>query len=154
MNALIRMLKRFKRALTRCFIAAFVAACKCLPVQKRVFFYTIRAEGRLLQNLQSVYDACNCRKVVFAHMLPHSFLLSLRARRLMLTSRVVVTDDYLKYCRDTSLRSGQKLIQLWHAPGAFKCFGLNAPSRLTQEEERRTHAQYTDVCVSSEAAEE
>ena len=151
MNTLIQLLKRVKRALTRFAVAAYLAFCRCLPVKNRVFFYTIRADGRLLENLDCVYKACGGDKSVFAHMLPHSFLLSLRARRLMLTSRVIVTDDYLKYCRDTDLRPGQKLIQLWHAPGAFKCFGLDAPSRLTIEEERRTHAQYTDVCVSAEA---
>ena len=152
MNAVIELLKRVKRALTRGGIAAFVSLCKLLPVQNRVFFYTIRADGKLLENLDCVYRACDCDRVVFAHMLPHSFALSLRARKLMLTSRVIVTDDYLKYCRDTRLRKGQKLIQLWHAPGAFKCFALDAPSRLTEAQERATHAQYTDVCVSSEGA--
>ena len=147
MSAVIRLLKRIKRALTRFAVAAFLACCRRLPLRSRAFFYTIRADGRLLENLACVYDALDCEKVVFAHMLPHGFLLSLRARRLMLTSRVIVTDDYLKYCRDTTLRPGQKLVQLWHAPGAFKCFGLDAPSRLTQDEERRTHAQYTVVCV-------
>lgn len=151
MSAVIRLLKRIKRALTRFALAAFLACCRRLPLRSRAFFYTIRADGRLLENLACVYDALDCEKVVFAHMLPHGFLLSLRARRLMLTSRVIVTDDYLKYCRDTTLRPGQKLVQLWHAPGAFKCFGLDAPSRLTQDEERRTHAQYTDVCVSADA---
>ena len=149
-SACIELLKRIKRALTRRCIKAFVLCCRLLPVQNRVFFYTIRANGRLLENLACVYTACDCEKVMFAHMLPHSFALSLRARRLMLTSRVIVTDDYLKYCRDTTLRKGQKLVQLWHAPGAFKCFGLDAPSLLTPQEERLTHAQYTDVCVSSE----
>lgn len=150
MSPLIQMLKRIKHKLTRFAVAAFVACCKCLPVRRRVLFYTIRADGRLLENIRCVFDACDCKKVVFAYMLPHGFLLSLRARYLMLTSRVIVTDDYLKYCRDSSLHPGQKLIQLWHAPGAFKCFGLDAPSSLTPEEEIRTHAQYTDVCVSSE----
>ena len=150
-SSAVLLLKRIKRGLTRLAVQAYICCCKCLPLKNRAFFYTIRAEGKLLENLACVYEACGCEKVVFAHMLPHSFLLSLRARRLMLTSRVVVTDDYLKYCRDTALRPGQKLVQLWHAPGAFKCFGLDAPSRLTREEELRTHAQYTDVCVSSEA---
>ena len=150
-SSIVQLLKRIKRSLTRLVVQGYICCCKCLPVKQRAFFYTIRADGQLLENLACVYDACACDKVVFAHMLPHSFLLSLRARRLMLTSRVVVTDDYLKYCRDTTLRPWQKLVQLWHAPGAFKCFALDAPSRLTPEEERRTHAQYTDVCVSSEA---
>lgn len=148
-SRLVLLLKQAKRALTRAVICAFVLLCRLLPVRRRVFFYTIRADGQLLENLRFVFDGCDCKKVAFAHVLPHPFLLSLRARRLMLTSRVIVTDDYLKYCRDTKLRPGQKLVQLWHAPGAFKRFGLDAPSRLTPEEERRTHAQYSDVCVSS-----
>ncbi len=147
----IDLLKRIKRALTRTVIRVCNALFRLLPVQNRVFFYTIRANGKLLENIDCVWHACDCKKIVFAHMLPHSFLLSLRARRWMLTSRVIVTDDYLKYCRDTKLRPGQKLVQLWHAPGAFKCFALDAPSRLSAKEERATHAQYTDVCVSSEA---
>ena len=150
-SAVIMCLKKVKRALTRAAIHCCIFCFRLLPVQNRVFFYTIRANGTLLENLRCVYDACDGEKVVFAAMLPHSFFAGLHVRRLMLTSRVIVTDDYLKYCRDTTLRSGQKLVQLWHAPGAFKCFGLDAPSRLTPREERSTHAQYTDVCVSSEA---
>ena len=68
----------------------------------------------------------------------------------MLTSKVIVTDDYMKYFRAVKLRPGQKVVQLWHAGGAFKRFGLDAPSRLTRLEEYRTHAPYTDVCVTSE----
>ena len=41
-------------------------------------------------------------------------------------------------------------MQLWHASGAFKRFGLDAPSKLTRIEEFNTHSQYSDVCVSSE----
>lgn len=42
------------------------------------------------------------------------------------------------------------MVQIWHACGAFKRFGLDAPSLLTPQEERLTHCQYTAVCVSSE----
>ena len=64
--------------------------------------------------------------------------------------RVIVTDDYIRYLRQVRLRPQQKVVQLWHAAGAFKRFGLDAPSRLTPQEERSTHDQYTDVIVSSE----
>ena len=84
----LELLKRCKRALTRGVIRVCNLLFRLLPVQNRAFFYTIRADGRLLENLDCVYQACACSKVVFAHMLPHGFLLSLRARRLMLTSRV------------------------------------------------------------------
>ena len=77
----LELLKRCKRALTRGVIRVCNLLFRLLPVQNRAFFYTIRADGRLLENLDCVYQACACSKVVFAHMLPHGFLLSLRARR-------------------------------------------------------------------------
>ncbi len=121
-----------------------------LPIQKRVFFYTIRADGKLLENSKLVYDALDCKKVVYAKMLPHSSKDLIKIYYYLLTSKVIVTDDYLKYLRIVRLRPGQKVIQVWHAGGAFKRFGLDAPSKLTKLEEYKTHSQYTDVCVTSE----
>ncbi len=120
------------------------------PLQNRVFFYTIRANDALLENMQCVYDGCNSEKVFFAKMLPHSLKHIAKVRKYMLTSKVIVTDDYMKYLRAVRLREGQKVVQIWHAGGAFKRFGLDAPSRLTRLEEFRTHSQYSDVCVTSE----
>ena len=140
------MLKKLRHLLS-----GIVTFCfRLLPVRERVFFYTIRCSGGMLDNLKCVYDALDCKKIVFAQMLPHSFSQMLRARYYLLTSRVIVTDDYLRYLRQVRLHRSQKAVQLWHAAGAFKRFGLDAPSRLTPQEERQTHDQYTDVIVSSE----
>ncbi len=38
----------------------------------------------------------------------------------LVTSRVIVTDDYVRYMRAVKLRPQQKLIQIWHACGAFE----------------------------------
>ena len=146
----MRILKRGARFALHVVSRLLVGLLRCLPVQNRVFFYTIRSNGELLDNLKSVYDACDCKKTVFAKMLPHSRLDMLRACYGLLTSRVIVTDDYVKYFRTVKLHPAQKVVQLWHACGAFKKFGLDAPSRLTEDEERATHAPYTDVCVSAE----
>ncbi len=124
--------------------------CRRLPLKNRVFFYTIRDNGKLLDNIRLVYEGIDCEKVVFAHKLPHNFKIKPRLYYYLLTSRVIVTDDYLRYLRAVKLRDGQKVLQLWHACGAFKMFGLDAPSRLTPQEERATHSQYTAVAVSSE----
>jgi CDP-glycerol glycerophosphotransferase (TagB/SpsB family) len=104
----------------------------------------------LKENINCIYEALDCKKVVFAKMLPHSLKHIIQVRRYMLTSKVIVTDDYMKYFRAVRLRPEQKVVQLWHAGGAFKRFGLDAPSRLTRLEEYRTHSQYSDVCVTSE----
>lgn len=52
----------------------FAAEGGVLPAahSNRVFFYSIRADGKLLENSQCVYDALgNVQKVVVARMLPH-----------------------------------------------------------------------------------
>ena len=67
----------------------------------------------------------------------------------ILTSKVIVTDDYVKYLRYFPLRPEQRVIQLWHACGAFKKFGQRG-TNMSLPEDRATHAQYNLVCVSGE----
>lgn len=146
----IRILKGIKRLIFNFVSRIFIYIFSHLKIKNQVFFYSIRGNNNLLENLRYVYDACECKKVVFSKMLPHSYKNMFLAQYHLLTSKVIVTDDYLKYCRSVKLREGQKLVQIWHASGAFKRFGLDAPSRLTRLEEYNTHSQYSDVCVSSE----
>ncbi len=142
---------RTRQRIMSIIFSLWCAVCKCLPLKSRVLFYTIRADGKLADNSKAVYDALNCDKAIFAHMLPHSLRLEFAARYQLLTSKVIVTDDYVRYMRWMKLRKKQQLIQIWHACGAFKKFGLDAPSRLSAEEEKATHAQYTAVAVTSES---
>ena len=132
----------------------FGMLCSLLPVKNRVLFYTIRENGKLLDNSKVLYDALECEKIVFASKLPHSRCDKFKAIRLLKTSKVIVTDDYCKYMRVISLNDKQKLIQIWHACGSFKCFGLDAPSLLSREQEIRTHKRYDLVSVTGEACSE
>lgn len=149
-GAFILFLKKIKRFVFKVIAACYNFICSHARLKNRVFFYTIRSNDVLTENIKCVYDAYDGEKVFFAKMLPHSLKSVAKAKWLLLTSRVIVTDDYLKYLRLVHLRKGQSVIQIWHACGAFKRFGLDAPSKLSREEEIATHAQYTDVCVSSE----
>lgn len=121
-----------------------------LPVFNRVFFYSIRNDGALLENSAAVYNALpDVKKVIFASRLPHTKKEKIGMYFKLLTSRVIVTDDYCKYLREVELRPKQKVVQIWHACGAFKKFSLDYPSsdRFT---EKLTHYQYDTVIVSSE----
>lgn len=146
----VNLMKRVKAKAVNLIGRAITKYYSGQKIQDRVFFYSIRANGELRENIRFVYENCDCDKVVFAKMLPHGFKQIALVRKYLLTSKVIVTDDYLKYLRDVRLRPEQKVIQIWHAGGAFKRFGLDAPSRLTPFEEYKTHCQYSDVCVTSE----
>ncbi len=124
--------------------------CRLLPLKNRVLFFTIRSDGKLLDNAQAVYDALDAEKVVFAKMYPHSTKQRPKIQYYLLTSKVIVTDDYISYLRYTKLRKGQKLFQIWHACGAFKKFGLDADTVLDEREEKASHSQYSAVAVTSE----
>ncbi len=121
-----------------------------LPIKKRVLFYSIRATDSLLENAACVYNALDCKKLICAHKLPHSSLVKLKHYYYLQTSKVIVTDDYLRYLRSIKLRDKQKVVQVWHAGGHFKKFGLDADTKLTHDEEISTHSQYDAVIVSSE----
>ncbi len=119
-------------------------------LQNRAFFYTSRENGTPLINLDCVYRGFKGEKVLFAKRKPHTFKETERKRRLLLTSRVIVTDDYIDLLKTVRLREEQKVIQLWYAGGAIRRFGLDAPEKESRIDEFKVHSQYTDVAVSSE----
>lgn len=122
------------------------------PIRKKVLFVSVRG-SRLQENAKAVYDAYDGKKVVFSQMYPHSKLDRLRLYWHLFSSKVIVTDDYLRYLRLFKLKDKQKIIQIWHACGAFKKFGLDYPSADIKTE-RQTHYQYDTVVVSAEGVRE
>lgn len=128
----------------------WVSFCGSLPIKNRVLFYTVRANGKLLDNSRVLWEALDCDKIIFAHKLTHGNFQKARAYYLILTSRVIVTDDYCRYMRALKLRESQRLFQIWHGCGAFKCFALDADTDITKEQERAVHSQYSAVAVTAE----
>ena len=66
-----------------------------------------------------------------------------------LQSRVIVTDDYNRYLRHFQLRQSQRVVQLWHACGAFKKFGQRG-TNMSIAADHAYHVQYNMVTVSSD----
>lgn len=123
---------------------------KHLRVKNQVLFFSIRKDGELEGNAKALYPYIRGKKVVFAKMLPHNWITKLFGFWRMMTSKVIVTDDYVRYLRHFPIRPEQRVIQLWHACGAFKKFGQRG-SNISTATDLATHAQYNVVCVSGEA---
>ncbi len=138
-------MKRFPKKLYHVLLRVWTAVCRRLPLRRRVLFFSIRAEGRLLENAQCVYDALDAKKTVFAHTTPIPSKWRPLAYFLLLTHKVVVTDDYLPYLRELELRPRQHVFQIWHAGGGFKKMGFDV-----FPEPDNIHAQYDDVIVTAE----
>lgn len=126
-----------------------VALIKKHRVEDKVLFISIRKDGELEGNAKALYPHIKGRKVVCAKMLPHSKLTELKLYYQVYTSKVIVTDDYVRYLRYFQLKENQRVIQLWHACGAFKKFGQRG-TNISVFLDNATHAQYNLVSVSSE----
>lgn len=120
-----------------------------VPLKNQVLFFTIRDDGRLEGNAAALYPYVEGKKVIAARRLPHPRTYQLKMMWEVMRSKVIVTDDYVRYLRYFPLQPEQKVIQLWHACGAFKKFGRYG-TNLSQKKDLATHVQYSLVCVSGE----
>lgn len=119
------------------------------PVKDQVLFYTIRKDGELEGNAKALYPYVRGKKVICARRLPHNPITKLYMYYMNITSRVIVTDDYDRYLRHFQLRQSQRVVQLWHACGAFKKFGQRG-TNMSIAADHAYHAQYNMVMVSSD----
>lgn len=122
----------------------------------KVTFLTNRSD-RLEGNIKAVFHEMTkldgvditvlCKKGGIKQNLPNLF----KFFKLYSTSRVVFVDDYYHFISYLNKKPDVKLIQLWHACGAFKTFGF---SRLGRDSYLRqsspNHRQYDYVIVSSD----
>ncbi len=117
------------------------------PCKDQVLFFTIRKDGELEGNAKALYPYIKGKKIIYAKRLPHDKFTELKIFYYIFTSKVIITDDYVKYLRYVKLKPEQRVIQLWHACGAFKKFGQRG-TNLSLRTDRATHSQYNLVTVS------
>ena len=142
--------EKFRRLIFSTINRLWCAFCYHLPVKNRVLFYTIRCNGALDGNAKAVFDALDGKKIIYAHKLPHSKLNKAIAYYYIITSKKIITDDFCRYLPNINLREGQRVIQLWHACGAFKKFGLDDENSIFSPEiQKAYHEKYDAVTVSS-----
>ncbi len=159
-NARFSRLARYKPTLSKLYKGGMICLYRLfclLPVQKnRVTFISMRRND-LSGNFQFVYEQMKDRAD-----LKLRFILSYRATAALpplvlwrfcyacAVSKVVVLDEFTPLIHALNLRPQTKLIQLWHACGAFKTFGftrLGKPAGSPQP--TRMHRNYDYVTVSS-----
>ena len=127
-----------------------------MKVQPNKVTFLSNRSDRLTGNIKSVFFEMTklnnvditvlCKKGGLKANLPNLF----KFFKLYATSSVVFVDDYYHFLSYLKKKDDVKLIQLWHACGAFKTFGF---SRLGRDSYLRqsspNHRQYDYVIVSS-----
>ncbi len=123
---------------------------------KITFFSTRREE--LSGNFEFVYNKIKDDKNLDIHFMFNTKTFRQMTRKdidefaeMCATSKVIILDEYTPQIHLIDLKPETKLIQLWHACGAFKTFGfsrLGKPKGSPQA--TRMHRNYDYVTVSSE----
>lgn len=65
-------------------------------------------------------------------------------------ARVIVLEDFFPQLHALSIRKDTEILQLWHACGAFKLFGLSELGKTSLPQDTRNHRNYTAALTSSE----
>lgn len=131
--------------------------CKLFALQtNRISFISMR-RTELSGNFEFVYDKLKGRKdldikflLTYSNSVWLSPLKTFKFCYLCATSKTIVLDEFTPQIHFINLRKQTKLIQLWHACGAFKTFGftrLSKPSGSPQN--TKMHRNYDFVTVSS-----
>ena len=126
-----------------------VALFRKMNLTDRVAFISVRKDGQLEGNAKALYPYIEGRKAICARQLPHGLFTSIKMYYYAVTSKVIITDDYVRYLRHFPLKDEQRVIQMWHACGAFKKFGQRG-TNISLATDMATHAQYNVACVSGQ----
>lgn len=148
-EVLSKLMKFPSRKTSQILFRKMVSLLRRQKVKNQVLFFSIRKDGELEGNAKALYPYVKGNKIICAKQLPHNMLEELEMYRAVITSKVIVTDDYNRYLRYFPLRKEQRVIQIWHACGAFKKFGQRG-TNLPVYTDNATHAQYNIVSVSGE----
>lgn len=86
---------------------------------------------------------------------PRRFFEWIRAIYHLATSKVIFIDNYFGFLAGVQFKPNVKCIQLWHAAGAIKQFGLKDPSNKTRSPKaikrfKKVYDQFDHVVVGSE----
>ena len=145
------------KILTDIVLNAISLPFRLLPVKKnRVSFFSNRTD-ELTGNIREVYneiskdDAFEVKVLSKGGGVRSAFSLLFGFMYLYMTSKVVYVDDYFHLISYVKKKDETKLIQLWHACGAFKTFGF---SRIHKDSKLKVssanHRQYDYAVVSSQ----
>ena len=86
--------------------------------ENMILFLSVRANGELIENMKAVYPNITGDKQFIAAMFPHDEVIRTKITEAIRKADTIVVDDYIGYLAGTNKR----IIQLWHASGAFKQF--------------------------------
>jgi len=150
--------------LSAAWLRAFYLVCALLPVRSdKVVFASARAE-KLEGNLKYIHDEVvstrpDLRPILLLERYSYDFIGKVvyffklvRACYHLATARYFIVDNAYLPVHVGPHRKGTTVVQVWHAGGALKRFGLDTSPPNRAVENRFIHKYYDYVIVGSDAA--
>lgn len=139
------------------FVKFFFLLGHLLPVKKNQVFFLSSRRGDMTGNFSFLYDKMKEEpRADMKWVLEPKEIAAMPLKSMMgigyyaATSRVILIDDYTPAISRLKLRKNTKLIQLWHACGAFKTFGFSRTGkRGGPRQDSLDHRDYDYAIVSS-----
>ena len=146
-------------------ISAFNFFKKTNRQKKGKILFTSDSRSSLSGNMEPLYERMKERGITDSHKVCFSFKSAekmakgkprsvgsyLKLAYHLATSQYVFCDDYQPYLYHVKYKPGTRLIQLWHACGAFKTVGFGRIGTLDAVAPfNNSHRNYTDVIVASD----
>lgn len=124
--------------------------------QPTILFLSVRS-SRLTGNMKCVYDACEQIEAERIVQTPGKEIKNMGIAQVWRIGKscgradLIILDDRTSFIDDGQLLPETKVLQLWHACGAFKTFGFSRLGKdLTVKESDTNHRRYDYAIVSSE----
>lgn len=139
---------------TNYFARTYQRACKRIPSTQGILFLSERAcekGGNLDLIRQGVIKSKlpwqECIDTRPIHKLPFSVIR--RVAKMAAGAKVIVLEDFYPQLHAVTLREDTELVQLWHACGAFKMFGLSELGKVEHlSQDTKNHRNYTAAITS------
>ena len=131
----------------------FYSLFSLLPMKKTTVAFGVRPRSGLVF-FQPLYDLACESNVVNTVMVKASltYLSELKAMYQLARSKVILLDNHYGILFGVKPRKGQSIIQIWHAAGIFKRFGMDmfdSSKKARLEAQKREHSSYTHFVTSS-----
>ena len=154
-----KFINKKKKKLAENSITSLYSLFSMLPIKENKVAFLTDSRGGLIGNFRFVYEELERRGGFDIKSIckPHdnmkkTFMEKIRIVYYMATCKAVFLDDYYPFIYNIKPREGVQLVQLWHAPGAFKTFGFSREGKLgwTSNKRAKNHRAYTHAIVSSQ----
>lgn len=148
MKSLVKMILQIMRRMD--YILLYRFYCLKYQVKEKQVLFLSDSRDDLSGNFEYIYEYIKEDYIVKTHLYKSSKQKHQKKSLCqdMAQSQYILVDDFYPIIYPIPLRKQTKLIQVWHAMGAFKTIGF--ARKQNHDRFSMTHRNYTDAIVSSE----